>query len=131
MGKPTFQSGPIFGVQPVQTSNDKFPILKTRHQPPPHKCGHVGIESRQTVEEIGNIDTLGSGIRVRRGPRPLGKRPIRDRWSGGDAYKPRRPVFIGVPDVSPVDENCRKFPRTGLGPRLPPPFEDALLYWSG
>lgn len=67
MGKPTFQSGPVFGVQRVQTVNDKFPILKVWHQPPPHQCGYIGIESRQTVEGVGNIDILWGGIRVRRG----------------------------------------------------------------
>ena len=48
MGKPAFQSGPTFGVQRVQTVNHQFPILKMWHQPPPHQCGYIGIESHQT-----------------------------------------------------------------------------------
>ena len=67
MGKPAFQPGPAFGVQRVHAVNDEFPILKVRHQSPTQQGINVGIDSRQTMEEVHTMDALWSGIRMRRG----------------------------------------------------------------
>ena len=58
MGKPAFQPGPAFGVKRVYSINDKFPVLKVGHQPPTQQGINVGIDNRQTMEEVGNIDIL-------------------------------------------------------------------------
>jgi hypothetical protein len=67
MGKPPFQPGPVFGVKRVHAVNDEYPVLKVRYQPPTQQGINVGIDSRQTMEEVHTMDALWSGIRIRRG----------------------------------------------------------------
>ena len=83
---------PAFGVQRLQPGKNQRPPFEMRNQPPSHKCGYVGTESRQTMEGAGNIPY--GWFRLPRLPRFV---PASSRITGWRRFRNVPPVSIPRP----------------------------------